>query len=87
MEVFVKVITEDLRTGERKIAATAFLTFVALTDDGRPVEVPQVIPETDEEKRLFETAPTRAQRRKNHRIESKGLAEHLSIERFWDVEA
>src|ERR1700745_3456958 len=30
MEVFVKVITEDLKSGEREIAATAFLTFVAM---------------------------------------------------------
>jgi len=31
MEVFVKVIGEDLMSGERKICATAFLTFVAVT--------------------------------------------------------
>lgn len=30
MEVFCKVIAEDIMTGERRIAATAFLTFVAL---------------------------------------------------------
>ena len=32
MEIFVKIIAEDLNPGERKIAATAFLTFVALDE-------------------------------------------------------
>jgi acyl-CoA hydrolase len=86
MEVFVKVITEDLRTGFRQIAATAFLTFVALGDDGKPVQVPSVIPESAEEKKLFDTAPARAERRKLHRIESKELASHLTIDKFADMQ-
>jgi len=64
MEVFVKIIAEDLKTGVRRIAATAFLTFVALDDEGNSVKVPKVIPETDEEKKLFETGNPRAQIRK-----------------------
>ena len=87
MEVFVKVIIEDLRTGDRKIAATAFLTFVALDDDGKPVTVPRVVPETDEEQKLFDTAPARADRRKRHRVESKDLAAHLTIDKFWNMQA
>lgn len=86
MEVFAKVVSEDLKTGERKIAATAFLTFVALDEVGNPVQVPQIIPETDEEKKLFETAPARAELRKRHRSESKSLASHLTIDKFWDLE-
>jgi acyl-CoA hydrolase len=86
MEVFVKVVSEDLKTGDRRIAATAFLTFVALDDDGKPMKVPQIAPETDEEKKLFETAPGRAELRKRHRSESKSLASHLTIDKFWDVE-
>jgi acyl-CoA hydrolase len=86
MEVFVKVVSEDLKTGDRRIAATAFLTFVALDDDGKPMKVPQIVPETDEEKKLFETAPIRAEFRKRHRSESKSLASHLTIDKFWDVE-
>lgn len=50
MEVFVKVIAEDLKSGKRKIAATALLTFVALDENKRPTWVPEVIPETEEEK-------------------------------------
>ncbi|MCL6599524.1 MAG: acyl-CoA thioesterase [Alicyclobacillus macrosporangiidus] len=84
MEVFVKVVAEDLKTGDRRIAATAFLTFVALDDQGRPVPVPPVRPESEEERLLYETAPRRAERRKQHRAESKELAARLKTEKFWD---
>ena len=36
MEVFVKVQTENVYTGERKTAVTAFFSFVALDDSGKP---------------------------------------------------
>lgn len=85
MEVFVKVIAEDLKTGDRSIAATAFLTFVALDEAGKPTLVPQVIPQTDEEKKLYETAPARAESRKSHRKASKELAGFLSVDKYWDL--
>lgn len=50
IEVFVKIIAENLLTGNRKIAATAFFTFVALDENGKPTKVPRIIPETEEEK-------------------------------------
>jgi len=84
MEVFVKVTTEDLRTGERAIAATAFLTFVALDDNKRPALVPHVIPETEEERRLHETAVRRAEMRKHRREESKNFADYLTIDFPWE---
>lgn len=59
MEVGVKVMVEDLRTGEVRHTSSAYLTFVALDDDGRPTPVPPVIPETPEEKRRFEEAGER----------------------------
>ena len=59
MEVFVKVQTENVYTGERKTAVTAFFSFVALDDSGKPAKVPAVIPETDEQKSLHATAQTR----------------------------
>ena len=74
MEVFVKVVGEDLRTGERTVCATAFLTSVALDDRGNPHPVPAVIPETKLEKRLYETAPERARICNNRRRESQKLA-------------
>ncbi len=84
MEVFVKIITENFRTGARKIAATAFLTFVALDDNGKPSKVPTVIPETDEEKKLHETGHERAEMRKIHRKHSKELASYFTTARPWD---
>ncbi|WHY91144.1 acyl-CoA thioesterase [Neobacillus cucumis] len=84
LEVFVKIIAENLITGDRKIAATAFLTFVALDDDGKPAPVPGIIPETEEEKKLHETASKRAEERKVHRQNSKELAEHLTINKPWE---
>lgn len=67
MEVFVKVQSENLYTGELKTTSTSFTTFVALDDEGKPAAVPPVYPETEEEKRLFETAPLRYEQRKKSR--------------------
>lgn len=71
MEVFVKVIAEDLKNGERKLAATAFLTFVGLDENKRPARVPDVIPETEEEITLNETALERAKVRMERKEKSK----------------
>ncbi|MFD0869826.1 cytosolic acyl-CoA thioester hydrolase family protein [Chlamydia abortus] len=84
MEVFVKVLTEDLHTGERMVCATSFLTYVALGDDGRPTEVPKAIPETPQEKLLHDSAPARAEARSKRRIESKQLAETFGISFPWE---
>ncbi|WP_281885281.1 acyl-CoA thioesterase [Paenibacillus sp. YYML68] len=84
MEVFVKVIREDLRTGEREIAATSFLTFVALDDNNRPVSVPRVVPQTEEEIRLHETAVQRAQMRKQRREASMKFADVLTTAYGWE---
>ncbi len=85
MEVFVKVIREGLMTGDRKIAATAFLTFVALDENNRKVIVPQVIPETEEELQLHQTAPSRAAIRRQRREESKQLASFLTTDYPWEL--
>ncbi|RXT07895.1 acyl-CoA thioesterase [Ammoniphilus sp. CFH 90114] len=84
MEVFVKVIAENLFTGERRIAATSFLTFVALDENKKPLQVPAVVPSTEEEKKLNEMAPQRAMMRKARREESKQFASYLSTADYWD---
>jgi acyl-CoA hydrolase len=71
MEVYVKVESENLLTGEKKTTATSYLTFVALDETGQPCAVPMIIPETDEEKRLFETAEARYEARKLRKAERK----------------
>jgi len=84
MEVFVKIVAENLFTGERRIAATAFTTFVALDKDGKPTPVPPVIPETEEEKYLFASAHERAEARKQKRIQSQKLAQNLTTKKRWE---
>lgn len=63
MEVGVRVLSEDLKTGERRHTASAFATFVALDDEGHPVPVPGLIQETDEERRRFQDGAERRQQR------------------------
>jgi acyl-CoA hydrolase len=63
MEIGVRVDTEHPTTGERRYTTKAYLTFVAVDDNGRPRPVPPIAPETDEEKRRFEDAQKRREAR------------------------
>ncbi len=63
MEIGVRLDREDPKTGTRNHVATAYLTFVALNDRGKPTTVPPVLPETEEEKRRFEEAKLRRESR------------------------
>jgi acyl-CoA hydrolase len=63
MEIGVKVMTEKLLTGERRHTCSAYLTFVALTPEGKAVPMEPVIPETDEEKRRYRGAAERREAR------------------------
>ncbi len=65
MEVGVRVDAENPVTGERFHTASAYLTFVALGPDGKPVEVPPVVAETETEKRRYIAAKARRDSR-NH---------------------
>lgn len=75
MEVFVKVVQEGLLTGEKTVCATAFLTFVALGEDGRPAIIPKVYPESEIERMLCEGAENRKKRRNERKKESQRMAE------------
>jgi acyl-CoA hydrolase len=72
MEVGVRVSVEDLRTGDVRHTCSAFLTFVALGDNGKPVTIPPVVPETPDEKRRFEQAGDRRRYRLELRNRAKG---------------
>lgn len=63
MEVGVRVDSENPITGEITHTATAYTTFVALDDHGRPALVPSVIPETQEDKRRYEQSKKRRESR------------------------
>ena len=61
MEVFIDVWIEDRESGERTKANEGIYTFVAVDDTGKPVLVPEVIPQTELEKLRFEAALRRKQ--------------------------
>jgi len=63
MEVYVKVTACDLIENEEKLTTESFLTMVAVNGEGKPVPVPNVYPETAEERKLHETAPDRKKNR------------------------
>lgn len=63
MEVGVRVESENLISGEVRHTASAYLTFVALDKDGRPMTLPPVIVETDEEVRRNREAQVRREAR------------------------
>lgn len=56
MDITVEVFSETPSTGERIHANTAHLVFVAIDSEGRPVEVPRLIPATAEEKERYAAA-------------------------------
>src|ERR1019366_1403219 len=61
MEVFIDVYVEDPVSGERKKSNEAIYTFVAVDQQGTPLPVPELIPETDLEKQRFSEALRRRQ--------------------------
>ncbi|MBV8205434.1 MAG: acyl-CoA thioesterase [Acidobacteria bacterium] len=63
MEVGVKVWVENYIAGVRKHVSSAYLTFVAVDDRGRHLQVPPVIPESPEEQRRYDDAGRRRQAR------------------------
>jgi acyl-CoA hydrolase len=73
MEVFVQITTQDCRTGEIKLAAVSYLTFVALGDDGRPCEVPLVEAESELELRVHKNEKIRREARLKKRTETVAL--------------
>ena len=61
MEVYLDVWIDDRESGDRIKANEAIYTFVAVDETGRPVKIPQIVPETEEEKTRFDGALRRKQ--------------------------
>jgi len=61
MEIYLDVWIEDRESGERIKSNEAIYTFVAVDETGTPVEVPQIEPQTEEEKSRFDAALRRKQ--------------------------
>jgi acyl-CoA hydrolase len=63
MEVFIEVTAEDIPANKKVMTHRAYFTFVAVDQNGKPIEVPEVVPETEEEIEQFEGALRRRQLR------------------------
>jgi acyl-CoA hydrolase len=63
MEVYIEVQAENIPSGKKYSSNSAFFTFVAVDQSGRPIDVPEIIPETPEEKELYDGALRRRQLR------------------------
>jgi acyl-CoA hydrolase len=63
MEVHIDVWAEDIPSARKLKTNEAFFTFVAVDQMSKPIDVPQAIPETEEEVRLYEGALRRRQLR------------------------
>lgn len=67
METQVIVEGENLYTGKRSVTGVCFLTYVAIGENGKPIPVPPIKPETEAEKLQFERGKERAAQRKKRR--------------------
>ena len=63
MEVGVRAMVEDARAGTLRHVSSAYVTFVAVDREGRPVPVPCVLPETEHQKRRYADAGRRREMR------------------------
>ncbi|MDN6193878.1 MAG: acyl-CoA thioesterase [Alkalibacterium sp.] len=82
VEVFVKVLGENLLTGERYIAATSFITFVV---PGMHPEqsLPDIAPENNEEKMICGEYKSRRKRRLTDRKANEKLVEAITLLPPW----
>ncbi len=69
LEIGVKVFAQNFREGTRVHTNSAYLTFVGVDEDGKPVKAIQAIPESEDEKRRYEEA----YRRRENRLKSRKL--------------
>ncbi len=72
MEIGVRVEAENPRTGQVRHTASAYLTLVALGEDGKPQPVPPLLLETDEERRRNHEAEDRRRMRLAERKRENG---------------
>jgi acyl-CoA hydrolase len=83
MEVGVKAMVEDVRQNRLRHVSSAYLTYVAVDMDGGRLVVPQVVPETDHQKRRFEDAGRRREMRADETLRKKEIRATLGAE--WHI--
>ena len=69
MEIYVSAVAEEPNTGARELVCEAFFSFVAVGPDNRPIPVPPVELETEQDRRLNAEAKLRYEARKAGRSE------------------
>jgi acyl-CoA hydrolase len=69
LEAQVDVYSEELLTGTRQLTSRAYLTFVAISQDGGRVPVPPLLVETDDDRRVCEEARARRAARLASKLE------------------
>jgi acyl-CoA hydrolase len=75
MEVGVKIIAENVLSGEKRHTNSCYITYVALDEQGVPTEVPKLVPETADEKRRYDRAAKRRASRMMDRRYEQGRGE------------
>ncbi len=80
MEVGVKAMVEDVKAQTLRHVSSAYLTFVALDEQGNRVQVPQIVPETHHQKRRYEDAGRRREMRSPEVARKKELRAQLAPE-------
>ncbi len=68
MEIGVKVFAQNFKEGTKIHSNTAYLTFVSVDSEGKPVEAIDAIPETEDEKRRYNEALQRRDNRLKNRV-------------------
>lgn len=80
MEVGVKAMVEDVHAGTLRHVSSAYLTFVAVDNKGQRLVLPQIVPETDHQRRRYEDAGRRREMRAGEVARKKELRATLTPE-------
>jgi len=83
VEVAVRVYREDYITGDRRQTSSAFVTYVAVGENGKPKTIPPFVPRTPEEKREYREALVR----RRHRLAVAARAHRRYFEKDWQDRA
>jgi len=73
MEVGVRAMVEDIREQKLRHVSSAYLTFVAVDQAGQKLTVPELIPETEHQKRRFDDAGRRREMRSDETVRKKAM--------------
>ncbi len=59
MEIEIDVLSENVNTGDKNVTTRAYFTYVAVDENGHAAEIPQILPESDEEKKRYSEGESR----------------------------